>query len=231
MVFLIISRVISLWNCPEKFSFAGAIYCNRFELSANELFEFELWWKMENETVNRTENESKLPVKGNILELFPFVFKSNVTHLERFFKISFLTCVGYFPDYSRTFLHFSLSFHAGELKFMRSQKSKPLLVLNGFIYSKKITYLNGNTNWRCADFLKHKCFASSITKDNRLVRSRHDHKHPPQLARIAGKALYPTEESLPLHWMSSQPKTENKILSLNLINISFNALCRVKSKA
>ena len=84
------------------------------------------------------------------------------------------------------------------LMFMRSQKSKPQLVFEGFIYNKKITYSNGNSNWRCADFIKHKCFASCITKDNQMIRRRLEHKHPPPTTKLLNKKLYPTEESLPL---------------------------------
>jgi hypothetical protein len=81
---------------------------------------------------------------------------------------------------------------------MRSQKSKPQLVYEGFIYNKKITYSNGNSNWRCADFIKHKCFASCITKDNQMIRRRLEHKHPQPTAKLLNKKLYATEESLPL---------------------------------
>lgn len=90
-----------------------------------------------------------------------------------------------------------LLFYAGEIKFMRSQKSKAQLVFGGYLYSKKITYLNGNTSWRCADFIKHKCFASCITKNNRLVRRRMEHNHSPP-SRIANKKFYLTVESIPI---------------------------------
>lgn len=84
--------------------------------------------------------------------------------------------------------------------FMRSQKSRPQLVFEGFIYNKKITYSNGNTNWRCADFIKHKCLASCITKSNQMIRRRLEHKHLPPSAKLSNKKLYATEDSLPLQW-------------------------------
>lgn len=81
---------------------------------------------------------------------------------------------------------------------MRSQKSKAQLVFEGYIYGKKITYSNGNTNWRCADYIKHKCFASILTNNSRLVRRRLQHLHPPHTARLMNKKLYETENEVPI---------------------------------
>ncbi|CRK91981.1 CLUMA_CG005563, isoform B [Clunio marinus] len=86
----------------------------------------------------------------------------------------------------------------GELTFMRSQKCRPQLVYEGFIFNKKITYSNGNTNWRCVDFLKHKCLAGCLTKDNKLIRRRMEHKHPAHTKKLLNKRFYLTEEALPL---------------------------------
>lgn len=114
-------------------------------------------------------------------------------------KENFQILFSKFKSSLKSFLcFFFLLFHAGLLKFTRSQKSKPQLVFNGFIYNKKITYSNGNTNWRCADFIKHKCFASCLTKNNQIIRRRLDHKHAPPTAKLLMRKLYPSEQSLPL---------------------------------
>lgn len=83
--------------------------------------------------------------------------------------------------------------------FKRSQKSKPQLVYQGFVYNKKISYGNGNTNWRCSDFLKHKCFATCITKGDNVIRRRSDHKHPPQMTKFDKTKLYTSVYELSLH--------------------------------
>lgn len=83
------------------------------------------------------------------------------------------------------------------VRYMRSQKSKAQLVYNGYIYGKKVTYSNGNTNWRCAEYLKYKCFASCITKNNRVVRCRATHKHARPTAKVEKKLLYFTEDQVP----------------------------------
>lgn len=102
-------------------------------------------------------------------------------------------------QFLRNIFLLTFSTNAGVLKFMRSQKSKPQLVFGNFIYNKKITYSNGNTNWRCADFIKHKCKASCLTNNNVMLRRRLEHKHPAPDAKLLKKTFYPTEESLPLH--------------------------------
>lgn len=91
------------------------------------------------------------------------------------------------------FLLITSSATLGELKFIRSQKSKPQLVFNGYLYNKKITFQNGNTNWRCADAVKYKCFANCIVNGTKLIRCKTAHKHPPQTSRILKSSLYATE--------------------------------------
>lgn len=82
--------------------------------------------------------------------------------------------------------------------FKRSQKSKPQLVYRGYVYNKKISYGNGNTNWRCSDFVKFKCHATCLTKDNKVMRCRLEHKHPPPDLLVNKQKLYHTLTELAL---------------------------------
>ncbi|CAO1429418.1 unnamed protein product [Diamesa tonsa] len=75
----------------------------------------------------------------------------------------------------------------GHIKFMRSQKGKPQLIFRDYIYNKKITYANGNSNWRCAEFIKYKCLSSCLTKNNKLVRYRFSHQHPAPTRKLIKK--------------------------------------------
>ncbi|XP_017475182.1 PREDICTED: modifier of mdg4 isoform X4 [Rhagoletis zephyria] len=84
----------------------------------------------------------------------------------------------------------------GEVKFIRSQKKNAQLVYNGYIYNKKLTQANGQTTWRCIDFLKLRCKAVVITKKNILVAARRSHSHEDHVQRIGQRPLYNIEEDL-----------------------------------
>lgn len=83
-----------------------------------------------------------------------------------------------------------------DVKFIRSQKKNAQLVYNGYIYNKKLTQANGQTTWRCIDFLKLRCKAVVITKKNVLVAARRSHSHEDHVQRIGQRPLYNVEEDL-----------------------------------
>jgi hypothetical protein len=63
-------------------------------------------------------------------------------------------------------------------------------VFEGYIFNKKLTQANGQTTWRCAEVIKHKCRALCITRNNVLLRFRRDHTHPNHAKRIGSRTLY-----------------------------------------
>lgn len=85
---------------------------------------------------------------------------------------------------------------ASEIRFIRSQKKNAQLVYKDFIYNKKLSQVNGQTTWRCADVLKMRCKAVIITKGNELVTARREHNHADHKDRIGQRALYKEEEDL-----------------------------------
>lgn len=71
--------------------------------------------------------------------------------------------------------------------FIRSQKKQPQLVVDGYIYGKKITHANGLTTWRCCDARNIKCTAVCLTKDKMLVIRKRKHNHDPHWDRLSNR--------------------------------------------
>ncbi|XP_055695322.1 modifier of mdg4-like isoform X2 [Lutzomyia longipalpis] len=102
----------------------------------------------------------------------------------------------------------------GKIQFIRSQKKNAQLVLDGYIYNKKLTQANGLTTWRCIDVSKTRCRAICITKGSQLVTSRRSHYHEPHWNRISNRPLYNYEEDADpdaSHFIEISAETEEKI--------------------
>jgi FLYWCH zinc finger domain len=79
---------------------------------------------------------------------------------------------------------------SNEIHFIKSQKKNAQLVFGGYIFNKKLTQANGQTTWRCAEVIKHKCRALCITRNNVLIRARREHSHPNHAKRIGNRTLF-----------------------------------------
>lgn len=122
------------------------------------------------------------------------------------------------------FIDCLIKFDVGEsqIRFIRSQKKNAQLVYKGYIYNKKLSQVNGQTTWRCADVLKMRCKAVIITKRNELVAARREHNHIDHKERIGQRALYKEEEDLgdvvELNADNSTPTTST--VTLNTATVS-----------
>ncbi|XP_063705182.1 modifier of mdg4-like isoform X10 [Culicoides brevitarsis] len=85
---------------------------------------------------------------------------------------------------------------ADRVFFIRSQKKNPQLVYKGFIYNKKVTQVNKNTFWRCADTIRFRCKATVTTRNGVLLRARETHSHSDHVEKLYKKTMYDTEEEL-----------------------------------
>ncbi|XP_017140242.1 modifier of mdg4-like isoform X2 [Drosophila miranda] len=106
----------------------------------------------------------------------------------------------------------------GIIKFIRSQKKNAQLVYRDYIYNKKLTQANGQTTWRCADVLKHRCKAVVITKNGEFVDARRLHNHESHAVRIGQRQLYKVEEELEeyIEICTSNPKISQYLNSSNI---------------
>lgn len=68
----------------------------------------------------------------------------------------------------------------GGLYFIQSQRKKPLLIVNDFLYRR-----NRDNYWRCVRCTSQKCRASLILTDNDFVTlCITDHTHPPETEKL-----------------------------------------------
>lgn len=132
--------------------------------------------------------------------MFLIIFSNRMSSINKFklFLILFVTSliVRFYVQLITT--NFFILF-SGHIKFMRSQKGKPQLIFRDYIYNKKITYANGNSNWRCAEFIKYKCLSSCLTKNNKLVRYRFSHQHPAPTRKLIKKLFSYDINGIPLN--------------------------------
>lgn len=73
------------------------------------------------------------------------------------------------------------SIFQGDLEFIFSQRKRPLLIINDYLYRK-----NRNNYWRCIRCTSAKCRSSLILNDfNEVTICIGDHTHPPEKKKIS----------------------------------------------
>lgn len=95
------------------------------------------------------------------------------------------------------------------MEFVNSNKGKPQLILDGYIYSKQKDLANNVICWECVERRNEKsCKAKIKTLDNEIVDRLHNHTHPPCPERIQVNAL---RKSIKDRAKRSTEKTRNVI--------------------
>lgn len=74
------------------------------------------------------------------------------------------------------------------LRFVKSQKERDHLVYKGFRYYLRINGTEVNI-WYCVQKRKHRCRAKVFTANNEVVRTKDEHNHTPDSAKIEVKNI------------------------------------------
>lgn len=77
------------------------------------------------------------------------------------------------------------------LEFIPSQKGKPQLIRNGFIFNFQKRLANRDEAWICSQYYKVKCTARIRLNEerNHIVEENADHNHAPDAAKIGAKVV------------------------------------------
>lgn len=92
-----------------------------------------------------------------------------------------------------------IRFKFTEHTFMKNQKGKLCLIMNGSVYYKTTNWKN-STFWMCADYFKsNRCKVSCTMRGSKIIRkSGIAHNHKPHDERIK-KLAYFNQNELPLN--------------------------------
>ena len=116
---------------------------------------------------------------------------------------------------TNNFHQISFLFAASNIYFIQSQRKKPLLIVNDYLYRR-----NRDSYWRCIRCTSQKCRASLILSDSEFVTlCITDHTHPPETDKIRNKEKYAFDSSIlesikaDKESIRSEMKSEFKIVS------------------
>ena len=75
------------------------------------------------------------------------------------------------------------------LEYQSSQKGKPMLVLDGFLFVKEKGVIGDKVSWKCSNYFNMRCAARVQTNRDEVVRRVHEHNHAADIAKVEAKAV------------------------------------------
>ncbi|XP_040066940.1 uncharacterized protein LOC120840454 [Ixodes scapularis] len=76
-----------------------------------------------------------------------------------------------------------------EVEFLRTEKGKEALILDGFKYCFQRKDQDEKTAWRCAKYWTNNCKAAVLRKHGKVVKTTQEHNHPPDSSPLRGARL------------------------------------------
>lgn len=73
------------------------------------------------------------------------------------------------------------------MEFIKTQKGREMLVLDGFSFVRERKGVNGKLIWKCSQYSDSRCLARCHTIDGVLVKNIGHHNHVPDAAKIAAR--------------------------------------------
>lgn len=77
------------------------------------------------------------------------------------------------------------------LRFTISQKNKPQLIRNGYLFNRSQKLINSDESWICVNYYKTKCLARVKINSDRteIMQENGEHNHAPDPAAIGAKEV------------------------------------------
>ncbi|CAN8005385.1 unnamed protein product, partial [Ixodes hexagonus] len=71
-----------------------------------------------------------------------------------------------------------------EVEFLKTEKGKDALILDGFKYCFQRKNQDEKTAWRCAKYWTINCKAAVLTNQGKVVKTTQEHNHPPDSSQL-----------------------------------------------
>src|SRR5690349_6778592 len=75
------------------------------------------------------------------------------------------------------------------LEHQLSQKGKPMLLLDGFLFVKEKSIIGNQVSWKCTNYSTMRCTARMQINQDGVVRCAHEHNHAPNKAKVEANAV------------------------------------------